>query len=168
MSIWACRCASVRCCHGHRHLHVSWSITGRLETARTCPEVSNKKNETHHQIRTALFISPVGARERTHKCTSVVLHSLMPVGCKHQDGILSDIMLKVVAAGAELIILLCIKHTHAFFSHAGWNDFKQPVANDSFNSSIPLSPEHHLIIPVIMPPTPRVPPSPYNGIWPEF
>lgn len=47
---------------------------GRPETARTCPEVSNKKNETHHQIRATLFINSVGTHERKHKCVVVVLN----------------------------------------------------------------------------------------------
>merc|ERR1712035_188809 len=59
---------SVRGCHGHRHLYVNRSRVGRPETARTCPEVSNKKNETHHQIRATLFIDSVGTHERKHKC----------------------------------------------------------------------------------------------------
>lgn len=65
---------SVHGCHGHRHLYVNRSRVGRPETARTCPEVSNKKNETHHQIRATLFINSVGTHERKHKCVVVVLN----------------------------------------------------------------------------------------------
>lgn len=61
-------------CHGHRHLYVNRSRVGRPETARTCPEVSDKKTETHHQIRTTLFINSVGTHERKHKCVVVVLN----------------------------------------------------------------------------------------------
>lgn len=58
---------------------------------------------------------------------------------------------------------------YALHTHTGLTDFKQPVAKptNSFNSSIPLSLEHHLIILVIMPATPTAPPLLYNGIWPE-
>lgn len=61
-------------CHGHRHLYVNRSRVGRPETARTCPEVSNKKTETHHQIRTTLFIDSVGTHERKQKCVVLVLN----------------------------------------------------------------------------------------------
>lgn len=73
---WQCpyQRASVHGCHGHRHLYVNRSRVWRPETARTCPEVSNKKNETHHQIRTTLFISSVGTDERKHTCVLVVLN----------------------------------------------------------------------------------------------
>lgn len=71
MSISAC---NVQGCHGHRHLYVNRYRVRRPETARTCPEVSNKKNETHHQIRTTLFISSVGTHKRKHKCVLVVLN----------------------------------------------------------------------------------------------
>lgn len=47
---------------------------GRPEIATTCPEVSDKKNETHHQIRTTLFIKSVGTHERKQKCVVVVLN----------------------------------------------------------------------------------------------
>lgn len=79
--------ASVHGCHGHRHLYVNRSRVGRPETARTCPEVSNKKNETRHQIRTTLFINSVGSNERKHKCVALVLNvsdsvtDCLPVGC---------------------------------------------------------------------------------------
>lgn len=61
-------------CHGHRHFYVNRSRVGRPQTARTCPEVSNKKNETHHQIKTTLFITSVGTHERKHTCAEVVLN----------------------------------------------------------------------------------------------
>lgn len=55
-------------------------------------------------------------------------------------------------------------------SHSAAADFKQPVAEPatSFNSGIPRSLEHHLIILVIIPATPTVPPLLHNGIQPEF
>lgn len=183
---------SVHSCHGHRHLYVNWSRVWRPETARTCPEVSNKKNETHHQIRTTLFISSVCTHERKHMCVVTVLNLVDSVAdfdeklaCQLTTINNTEMAFKPTFFWWSFCILkqwLNLSHTSCAFlyktcffsyshilSHSGLTDFKQPVAKptDSFNSSIPLSLEHHLIIPVIMPATHTVPPSFYNGIWPE-
>lgn len=175
--------AIVHSCHGHRHLRVKRSRMGRPETARTCPEVSKKKNETHHQIRTTLFISSVGTHERKHKCVEVEVLNVPDT---------------VAAFGEKLACqLAAINNTEIVFMSALFSQgsYSHPIRNscarhmkllllspiqvwltsnslllkpaNSFNSSIRLSLEHPLIIPLIMPATPKFPPSPDNAIWPE-
>lgn len=76
----------------------------------------------------------------------------------------------IVVITEHSIFLLVLTCSPSPSSHSAAADFKQPVAEPatSFNSGIPGSLEHHLIILVIIPATPTVPPLLHNGIQPDF
>lgn len=64
----------------------------------------------------------------------------------------------------------CLKKNYShkfFFPLSGLTSNSLLLNQSSFNSSVPLSLEHHLIISVIMPATPKVPPLHHNRTWPE-
>lgn len=64
----------------------------------------------------------------------------------------------------------CLKKNYShkfFFPRSGLTSNSLLLNQSSFNSGVPLSLEHHLIISVIMPATPKVPPLHHNRTWPE-
>lgn len=154
----------------------------RPETARACPEVSNK---IAHAIKLefALFIPSAGCKRA--RCWCWMCRGAAAAFC--QPGVVNSGPIAQTPAPmkqAPFTLLGCVKTP--FFSlpfaltcssssppppplFSFSTDFKQPVAEPatSFNSGIARSPEHHLIILPIIPATPTVPPLLHNGIRPE-
>lgn len=84
----------------------------------------------------------------------------------HRSGTLRQTLFPIVVTCENSIFLLRLTRPSSPHFHSAPADFKQPVAEPatSFNSGIPRSLEHHLIIPLTIPATPTVPPFLHNGI----
>lgn len=151
----------------------------RPQTARTCPEVSNKIT---YAIKLGLHYSSCQWEPRrgtkSVQCWCWMCQDTVASLC--QSGVVNSSPITQHRHSETDTLSHCCDVWKLDFSlashslliphfHSAPADFKQPVAEPatSFNSGIPRSLEHHLIILLTIPATPTVPPFLHNGIWPE-